>query len=271
MSVPHPHSPADELTLRLPRTEARRAELDQDEEWCELLRPDGVERIRFHDYDRIFEIPGLYERLFYDELECCSPTVVREMLEHGIRGEGADPTSLSVLDLGAGNGMVGEELRDLGVAEIVGVDILPEARMATERDRPGVYADYRVCDLTDPPAADDDALRALAPDCLTTVAALGFGDIPPEAFATAFDYLAEDGWVALTIRDDFVTDEDPSGFARLLRRLDAEGALEVSAERRYQHRLAVSGEPLHYHAYVARKRGELDPSWVAAAAQLDPA
>lgn len=211
MSVPHPHSPADELTLRLPRTEARRAELDQDEEWCELLRPDGVERIRFHDYDRIFEIPGLYERLFYDELECCSPTVVREMLAQGIRSEGADPTSLSVLDLGAGNGMVGEELRDLGVAEIVGVDILPEARMATERDRPGVYADYRVCDLTDPPAADDDALRALAPDCLTTVAALGFGDIPPEAFATAFDYLADDGWVALTIRDDFVTDEDPSG------------------------------------------------------------
>lgn len=28
------------------------------------------------------------------------------------------------------------------------------------------------------------------------------------------------------------------------------------------HRLAVSGEPLYYHAYVARKRGDVDAAWI---------
>jgi len=271
MSASFQSPPADDLRLLLPRAEAQAAGLEQDEEWCELHHDGGVERIRFHDYDRIYEIPGLYERLFYEELECRSPTVVRELLAADVAAEGVAPSSLSVLDLGAGNGMVAEELRRLGVEEVVGVDILPEARMAAERDRPGLYRDYHVCDLTAPPADADAALRELEPTCLTTVAALGFGDIPPEAFATAFDYLADDGWVAMTIRDDFVTDEDPSGFARLLRRMDEEGALELSAERRYRHRLAVSGEPLHYHAYVARKRDEIAPEWLAEASQLDPA
>ena len=58
-----------------------------------------------------------------------------------------------MLDLGAGNGMVGEALREHGFEEITGVDITPEAGEAAERDRPGVYADYHVCDLLDPPAA----------------------------------------------------------------------------------------------------------------------
>lgn len=260
-SVPPPH--ADDVEIRLPRAEARAAGLDQDQEWCELVGADGVrERLRFHDYDRIFSIPGLYERLFYEQLECCSPVVVRDLLRDQLSEDGTDPASLRILDLGAGNGMVGEELQQLGAREIVGVDILPEARMAAERDRPDVYDDYHVCDLTDPGVAVDDALRALDPTCLATVAALGFGDIPPRAFANAFDYLSPDAWLAMTIKDDFVTDEDPSGFSRLIRRMHDEGVLEVSTEHRYQHRLAVSGEPLHYHAYVARKRDEIVPAWV---------
>ncbi|WP_320669889.1 class I SAM-dependent DNA methyltransferase [Patulibacter defluvii] len=261
MPVPEPH--ADDLEIRLPRAHARAAGLDQDEEWCELVTADGAsERLRFHDYDRIFSVPGLYERLFYEQLECCSPTVVRELLHGQLEREGTDPASLRILDLGAGNGMVGEELQQLGAGEIVAVDILPEARMAAERDRPQVYDEYHVCDLTEPGADVDDALRALDPTCLTTVAALGFGDIPPRAFANAFDYLADDAWLAMTIKDDFVTDEDPSGFSRLIRRMNDEGVLEVSAESRYRHRLAVSGEPLHYHAYVARKRDEIVPQWL---------
>src|SRR5436305_13260775 len=47
---------------------------DQDAEWCWVKIEDGPKRrIRFHDYPEIYEIPGLYERLFYDELRCDSP------------------------------------------------------------------------------------------------------------------------------------------------------------------------------------------------------
>ena len=40
---------------------------------------------------------------------------------------------LRVLDVGAGNGMVGEELDRMGAKHIVGVDIIPEAAEAAQR------------------------------------------------------------------------------------------------------------------------------------------
>lgn len=263
MSQPAPDLNAAGMTLRMPRDEARSEGLGQDQEWCELVHADGaVERLRFHDYDRIFDVPGLYEKLFYEELKCSSPTVVREILASQLSAAGASASDLRILDIGAGNGMVAEELQRMGAADIIGLDILTEAREAAFRDRPGVYADYYVCDLTDPEGAVDEALTAFAPTGLTTVAALGFGDIPPRAFANAFGYLAPGAWVAMTIKDDFLTDEDPSGFSRLIRRMNEEGTLEIAIDHRYQHRLAVSGEPLFYHAYVARKRDEIALGWV---------
>jgi SAM-dependent methyltransferase len=120
----------------------------QDAEWCLVEAEDGWSEVRFHDYDRIYRIPGLYERLFYDILRCCSPRVVCGMLRAELDRAGVDPSTLRVLDLGAGNGIVGAELRSAGVSRIVGVDIIPEAREAALRDRPDVYEDYHVVDMT---------------------------------------------------------------------------------------------------------------------------
>jgi predicted TPR repeat methyltransferase len=202
-------------------------------------------------------------------LECCSPQVVVDLLHEVVAADGQHPGDLKVLDFAAGNGMVAEELQSMGVRSAVGVDILPEAAMAAERDRPGVYEDYVVCDLTADGADDHPVLRDFGANLLTTVAALGFGDIPPRAFATAYGYIAQDGWVAMTIKDDFLTVADDSGFSRLITRMHAEGLLEVEVDHRYQHRLAVSGEPLHYHAYVARKRGGIPAEWLDALRDKD--
>jgi glycine betaine/choline ABC-type transport system substrate-binding protein len=43
---------------------------------------------------------------------------------------------LRVLDIGAGNGMVGSELMGSGAQMYVGIDIIEETRTATERDQP---------------------------------------------------------------------------------------------------------------------------------------
>ena len=51
---------------------------------------------------------------------------------------------LRAFDLGAGNGVVGEELRARGVTVVAGADGVPEARDAAHRDRPGLYAHYLV-------------------------------------------------------------------------------------------------------------------------------
>ena len=128
--------PTTDLTVTFPSTAERG--LDQDEEWCRV-RIDGRERtIRFHDYHEIYDVPGLYERIFHDHLECRSPAEVVGLLGERLRADRADPAQLSVLDVGAGNGIVGQELRALGVRALVGVDILPQAAAAAARDRPGV-------------------------------------------------------------------------------------------------------------------------------------
>lgn len=167
---------------------------------------------------------------------------------------GVDPSGLRVLDVGAGNGIVAEELRARGVGKVVGIDILPEARDAAERDRPGVYDDYHVVDLTDLDEETTETIAAGGFDALTCVAALGFGDIPPAAFRAAFDMVAVDGFVAITLRDDFLSDGDTSGFAGLISSMLASGELEELGSTVYRHRLATSRDPLLYRAVVARKR-----------------
>ncbi len=228
--------------------------IEQDEEWCEVETGGKRRRVRFHDYDEVYAVPGLYEHLFYERLECQSPTVVSDLLAACVSAAGEEPAGLTVLDLGAGNGMVGEALRKRGFEDVVGVDIEPAAGAATERDRPGVYSAYHVCDLLSPSEERRAALEAADFGAMTSVAALGFGDIPPEVFSAAFDLVRPGGWVAFTIKEDFLEDAEPSGFSALLKGMLAAGTLEERGRRRYRHRLDVRGNPLHYVAIVGVKR-----------------
>jgi len=247
-----PTSPHASLTVHFPsRSELA---LSQDEEWCEVQQGGARRRLRFHDYNEIYAVEGLYEHLFYERLECQSPTVVTDLLTEQVTKAGEDPASMGVLDLGAGNGMVGEELRRNGFAQVVGVDIEPAAGEASERDRPGVYDEYFVCDLLSPPADVRAELEVADFAAMTSVAALGFGDVPPEVFAAAFDCVRPGGWIAFTIKEDFLEATDASGFSAHILRLLREGQLEERARHRYRHRLDVRGEPLHYIAMVGVKR-----------------
>lgn len=230
--------------------------LDQDQEWCEYRIDDEDEwtHVRFHDYHEVYRVPGLYEALFYQCLKCCSPYRVVQLLNEVLTDDPRSVEDLRVLDLGAGNGMAGQELRNIGVPRIVGVDIIPEAMEATFRDRPGVYDDYVIADMTDLDEPTRRRLCAADPNCLTTVAALGYGDIPAEAFIAAYNLIDTPGWLAFNIKENFLDDmEDDTGFAGLIRKLMRQRRIEVQAYRRYCHRLSIHGEPLFYVAMVARK------------------
>jgi SAM-dependent methyltransferase len=230
----------------------------QDHEWCNVTLGEETRRIRFHDYHEIYRIPGLYETLFYEMLECSSPGMVRSLLEQEMRAQDADPAELKVLDLGAGNGMVGEQLAEMGVREVVGIDLIEEAAAATERDRPGIYDDYVVADLTDLTGEERERLEAHDFNGLVTVAALGFGDIPPRAFAEAFNLVEDGGWVAFNIKANFLDDgADATGFSRLIARLLERGIAEECVQKTYRHRLSTSGNPLTYVALVTRKRSDI--------------
>lgn len=238
--------------IHLPNGKASQS-ADQDAEWCEIEIDGDKHRLRFHDYDRIFKIPGLYEELFYKKLKCCSPSAVVSLLQDLATDFGDEPEEFRVLDVGAGNGMVGDELNALGVDSVIGVDLLPEARQATQRDRPDVYDYYLVTDLTDMSPQHEEKLRQVKPNCLTTVAALGFGDIPPAAFLKALSFITTPGWLAFNIKEDFLRESDSSGFSRLIRQLAKEEYVQLQSYRRYRHRLSMAGEPLYYVAMIAQK------------------
>lgn len=232
-------------------------QLAQDEEWVVVNTADGWRKIRLHDYHEVFSVPGLYERWVYDILGCKSPAKIAELLGGALQHAGVDPASLRVLDLGAGNGCVAEELSHLGIASFVGADILHEARDAARRDRPGMYDEFVVGDLTNLPADEQRTLDSQSCNCLACVAALGFGDIPVEVFAEAFNHIEAGGWIAFTVKVDFLSERDVSGFSRLIRAMMADGVLEVAARGTYQHRLSTDGTALEYEAFIGRKRGDI--------------
>src|SRR5687767_9797080 len=146
------------------------------------------ERLRLHDYDRVYAVPGLYEEVVQRRLQCASPAKIADVLVRVAELQGRPACLLRVLDLGAGNGLVGEELAARGVEVLVGTDSARTARDATERDRPGLYASYLVGDVGDLPQLDA-LVGELGLDCIVCAGALGFEHIAAHSFARLWDLL----------------------------------------------------------------------------------
>lgn len=247
--------------LRLPAIDSH--ELGQDEAYFFVTDPSGEEvRLRFHDYEEIYRRPGLYEQLFYDRLKCSSPKKVVSILHYAMGTSSSPFTELRVLDLGAGNGMVGAELREHGVARIVGLDISQAACDAARRDRRDVYDDYYVSDLTALESAQREDLLGWRFNCMMTVAALGFGDIPLRAFREGFNLVEDGGWIAFNIKETFLGNRDTSGFSVFIKNLILTEYLDIHHMERYRHRLSVDGRPLYYFGIAGRKHGNLPESLV---------
>jgi SAM-dependent methyltransferase len=243
---------------------------EQDKEWCDVLIDGEWTKLRFHDYDRIYSVPGLYEDLFYKTLKCKSPRRVVQLLCDVLRENAENSEDLRIIDVGAGNGHVAERLCEVDVDQIVGVDIIPEAKEAALRDRPRAYNDYLVADLTRLTPEQVERLEAADFNALVSVAALGFGDIPPRAFANAFNFVHDGGWIAFNVKEEFLSGEKQSGFDRLIKSMIAKGHVELHAYLRYLHRENVTGEKLYYVALIYRKTGSIPESLVRESeAELD--
>lgn len=244
-----------EHILRFPKEESRK--LGQNQAFFFLHENGEDRRIKFHDYDAIYDRPGLYEQLFYERLRCSSPEVVTSRLASAIRHARGSIETQRVLDLGAGNGIVADELKKLGVSRLVGLDVIPEARDAALRDRPGAYDEYLVADMTGLTPEQSRDLADWRFTALTCVAALGFDDIPASAFLRALDLVSDDAWLAFNIKTDFLRMEDESPFAALVKTMLDRDLVDLHLLERYRHRLSIDGDWLEYFVLVARKHGPL--------------
>ena len=249
--------------IRFPSADTN--DLSQDEAYFTLVEANGVEtKLRFHDYDAIYSIQGLYEQLFYDRLKCQSPEKVVNILHYAMSGEPWLFNELRVLDLGAGNGMVGEVLQKRGVARMVGVDISAPAAMAVNRDRPGIYDEYYAIDMSKMTDAQREDLAAWRFNCMVSVAALGLGDIPVRVFAEAYNLVEDGGWVVFNIKETFLDKSDTSGFSVFIKNLILSEYLDIYHMERYRHRLSINGQPLYYFGVACRKAGAIPATMMKA-------
>src|SRR5690606_14659648 len=146
--------------------------------------------------------------------------------------------------------------------KIVGVDLLNEARDAALRDRPWVYDHYLAADMTKLSTEQSALLQGYKFNLLCTVAALGFGDIPPRAFFNAFNLVADGGLLAFNIRDEFLKKGVGGAFADLINNMIESGVIEIELLKRYQHRLNTRGEPIFYVGMVAKKIRDIPGSLI---------
>ncbi|UCH46063.1 MAG: hypothetical protein JSV11_04965 [Nitrospiraceae bacterium] len=137
------------------------------------------------------------------------------------------------------------------------MDIIDEAQQATERDRPGIYDAYYVADFCNLHEDLHEEIASWMPNCLTAVAALGFGDIPPKAFYTAFNLIQSKGWIAFNIKETFLDYTDSSGFSRMIRKLILLTYQDIYHLERYRHRMSMDGIPLYFFALAGRKQADI--------------
>jgi hypothetical protein len=219
-----------------------------------VRHPDGtVEQLRLHDYERVYSLPGLYEQIVQDRLGCRSPAEIAMMLGAAVARIGWDRAQVRVLDVAAGNGVSGEALLAHGLAPVLGTDIVPAAREAALRDRPGVYGSYLTLDLLNLSAGEQRAVRALGANALSCVAPVGHASqqLPPAALAAAARLLAADALIAY-MHDLTVGVPDAVTAELWAEQLGAGTQAELLERRRYVHRYTVNGEPFEMEGVVWR-------------------
>lgn len=227
---------------------------DQEQEALVVRFEDGrEERMRLHEYDRVYAIPGLYEEVVQRRLECRSPDTLADAIVAAAGRDGVAPADLRVFDLAAGNGVTGERLAARGVTELVGSDNVSEARDAALRDRPTLYSDYVVGDIDATPELGE-LVRSRELNALVCAGALGLGHITAESFARLWAQFPAGAWFSACLHEA-LAEPGGSDFGDYLQELDREGSsAEVISRERFRHRLLMNGDAVYYVAVVVRQR-----------------
>ncbi len=101
-----------------------------------------------------------------------------------------------VLDVGAGTGLVGAQLRAEGITNVVGVDL--SAEMLAQARRKGAYRELVVADVHEPLP-----LGAGTFDGLVAVGVFTYGHVRPRALVSLVAHLRPGGAMVLTVREDY--------------------------------------------------------------------
>jgi hypothetical protein len=214
-----------------------------------------VEELRLHDYERLYALPGVYEQIVSERLGCRSPAELAGMLGHAVDALGWARTDVRVLDIAAGNGISGEALAAEGLRPVLGTDIVPSAREAALRDRPGLYDRYLTLDLLKLSGAKRSEVASLRANALSCVAPVGEhgSELPPVALVAAAGLLAPDALVVY-MHDPHRGVPDAMTGRVWEAGLGPGSTAQELERRRYVHRRTVNGAPFEMDGVVWRLR-----------------
>jgi predicted TPR repeat methyltransferase len=117
----------------------------------------------------------------------------------GFFGRYVEPEDGTVLDAGAGTGMMGEILIPLGYWDLVGIDISPN--MLELARKKGVYKDLRQMELGGKLDLPTDAFSAVV-----STGVFAAGHAPPESFEELIRTTKAGGHVIFSVRTDVYVD-----------------------------------------------------------------
>ncbi|MDE0700041.1 MAG: methyltransferase domain-containing protein [Acidimicrobiaceae bacterium] len=182
-----------------------------------------------------------YESEFTVPRRYIVPRTAAEMLCEGFAGSGP------VLDAGCGTGLVGEQLRQLGVAVVDGFDIstgmLAQARAKTAADGSPVYRVTVEVDLTGPIDVADDTYAAIISTGMFT-----HGHVGPDSIAELLRIARPGAFCVMGVNASIF---ESNGFRDRFELYEAEGliaGLEVQHRQVYE---GADGSDLNHMAQIA--------------------
>lgn len=116
-----------------------------------------------------------------------------------VLGRHVEPKGGTVLDAGAGTGLMGEVLAPLGYGDLVGIDISP--KMLEIARTKGVYRDLRQMELGGELDLPSDAF-----DAVISTGVFAAGHAPPESFDELIRTAKSGGHVVFSVRTDVYVD-----------------------------------------------------------------
>jgi predicted TPR repeat methyltransferase len=114
-------------------------------------------------------------------------------------GRYVDPEDGTLLDAGAGTGIMGEILTPLGYGDLIGIDI--SGNMLELAREKGVYKDLRQMELGGPLDLPSDAFAAVL-----ATGVFAAGHAPPESFEELIRTTRPGGYVIFSVRTDVYLD-----------------------------------------------------------------
>lgn len=213
------------------------------------------QRFNIHDYATLYRIPWLYDIALYHNLDCRTPTEMSGAIDEVWNSLGVDRSGFRALELGAGSGAFGHELKHtLGIPHLEAIDICPEAAEAAERDRPGLYDAYHIDDLTGLSPQTEASLYASEFNVVAMASATGWGNhIPLAGFEQSFDLLVRGGWFIFHVKPN---DPDPEciELCQWVEGKAASGKLDQKYRGSHFHRKSSNGSEIFYDVVIGLKR-----------------